>query len=65
MNEETKIFTCENGRRYRAPANHCLFCEHCTDIVYDYTHGPYMFCCELNEADYKTCGKFKEEVEEE
>ena len=23
----------------------CFFCEHCTDMYYDYTYGPYMFFC--------------------
>ena len=24
----------------------CLICKHCTDIFWDYTHGPYMTVCE-------------------
>ena len=24
----------------------CLICKHCTDIFWDYTHGPYMLFCE-------------------
>ena len=24
----------------------CLICKHCTDIFWDYTHGPYMTFCE-------------------
>ena len=23
------------------PRKHCVFCEHCTDIWWDYTHGIY------------------------
>ena len=30
----------------------CLICKHCTDIFWDYTHGPYMVICEESE---KTC----------
>ena len=30
----------------------CLICKHCTDIFWDYTHGPYMAICEESE---KTC----------
>ena len=33
-----------------APINSCYFCQHCTDIWFDYTNGPYMFLC-LKEAD--------------
>lgn len=24
----------------------CLVCKHCTDMWFDYTHGPYMVFCE-------------------
>ena len=61
--EETKIFACDNGRSYRFPAQHCLFCDNCTHVLYDYTHGPYMWLCDIGEEDFRTCGKFKEEVE--
>ena len=61
--EETKIFACDNGRSYRFPAKHCLFCDNCTHVLYDYTHGPYMWLCDIGEEDFRTCGKFKEEVE--
>lgn len=30
------------------PAESCVFCDHCTDIYYDYSNGPYMFACELD-----------------
>ena len=46
----------------------CFFCEHCTDIIYDYSNGPYMFICNNNinsdhiELGLKgMCNKFKEE----
>lgn len=29
----------------------CIFCKHCVDMFWDYTHGPYMLLCELNEED--------------
>jgi hypothetical protein len=32
------------------PVNSCVFCDHCTDIYYDYSNGPYMFVCELDEG---------------
>lgn len=32
------------------PAKSCVFCDHCTDIYYDYSNGPYIFACELDEG---------------
>ena len=29
----------------------CLICKHCTDIFWDYTHGPYMVYCEKAYSD--------------
>ena len=29
----------------------CFFCDHCTDIFYDYTNGPYMFICDKDHND--------------
>lgn len=57
-------------RRYKceyyecdAPDNCCLFCEHCTDVFFDYTNGPYMFLCDKGHGgDWNTCGDFKEEA---
>ena len=49
-----------------APARSCLFCEHCTDVFWDYTNGPYMFLCDVNadvEAAFANrCGSFEEEA---
>lgn len=58
-----KEFKCANGKVYMVPENHCLFCEHCTDILYDYTHGPYACFCELNyeNAGDGPCKHFSEE----
>lgn len=25
----------------------CVFCDHCTDIFWDYSNGIYATCCEL------------------
>lgn len=55
---ETKVFECENGKRYLLPANHCVFCKHCTDIFYDYG-GPYMSICSEGNEDYRNCSKFE------
>ena len=55
------------------PANHCLFCKHCTDVFWDYTNGPYAFGCDLTsngdgimEASFeppKNCENFEEDEE--
>lgn len=58
---ELKEFRCANGLIYHFSKNHCVFCEHCTNLFWDYTNGPYMFLCELECDGYKTCGKFEEE----
>ena len=43
-----------------APATSCFFCDHCTDIFFDFSHGPYMFFCELDEdVDVGLSGKCK------
>jgi len=43
-----RLFRCENGSDYLAYENSCLFCNNCTDIFYDYTHGPYLMICDLD-----------------
>lgn len=55
-----KSFKCDNGITYSIPENHCVFCEHCTDIFYDYTNGPYLFFCDIGLDDFNTCNSFKE-----
>lgn len=32
-----------------APAKSCLFCDHCTDIFWDFSHGPYAFICDIED----------------
>lgn len=29
-----------------APKRSCLFCRRCTDVLWDYTNGPYLFICD-------------------
>lgn len=42
------------------PDNHCLVCQHCTDVFYDITHGPYMYICELQHSgDWRNCKDFE------
>lgn len=60
-------------RRYRlddyfsvdAPEKCCLFCKYCSDVFYDYSHGPYMFFCqEGHGGDFETCNNFEEEKDD-
>lgn len=45
--EGFRIFELEDGRKFVARENGCLFCKHCTDILYDYTNGIYAIMCGL------------------
>lgn len=65
--EHTRIF---RGPTYTVLAHpqSCFFCQHLTDIFYDYTNGPYGFVCDL-EGDIETgmhgvCPDFKEETDD-
>ena len=66
--DDARIFKCEYYE-VKAHKNSCFFCEHCTDIFFDYTNGPYMFFC-LKDHDDVTdylingCPDFKEGYEE-
>lgn len=31
------------------PINACVFCKHCSDFFYDYTHGPYLILCDIED----------------
>ena len=55
---KTTLFRCENGLYYVFPENHCVFCEQCNHMLYDYTNGPYMFTCDLEYDSYETCNSF-------
>ena len=42
----------------------CVFCEHCTDVFWDYTNLVYMIICELNLNQWKRpCANFEEKEE--
>lgn len=42
----------------------CVFCKHCSDIIWDYTHGPYMLFCEGDhDIAKRPCPYFEEETE--
>lgn len=64
---ETKQYELtETGKVYRFPANHCVFCKHCMDFVYD-SGGPYMFFCEFDDDEMSvteqayTCERFEDD----
>ena len=40
----------------------CLICKHCTDIFWDYTHGPYMLFCEKSEISSNDGSNLPEET---
>lgn len=44
---ETRVFHLEDGRDVTAPAKCCLFCEHCTDVWYDYV-GIWGLTCAID-----------------
>ena len=42
----------------------CVFCQHCTDVFWDYTNLIYMLMCELdNDPAQRPCKDFKEAYE--
>lgn len=57
-----KLMGC--GLRGKAPEKSCLFCDHMTDVFWDYTNGPYCFICDIKRdtsAGYcGECPHFKE-----
>lgn len=62
--ELTRIFH-GPGYTVKARPQSCFFCDHLTDIIYDYTNGPYGFACDLD-GDIETgmrglCRNFSEE----
>ena len=58
-----KIYRCDNGSYYVGPQRSCLLCKHCTDLYWDYTHGPYMFFCELGLDVSMDCDKFEDDTD--
>ena len=56
-------YKCENGITYEVKEDSCYICDHCTDIWWDYTHGPYMSLCklEIDRLQDEKCKFFKPE----
>ena len=46
-----KKWKCDNGHTYKVPDKACIVCNHCTDVFWDYTNGPYALICEKQTLD--------------
>lgn len=68
MAGETKEYTVNLGilgkATVDAPANSCLFCNHCTDVFYDW-HGIYAIKCDIDkdvkQGSKGDCEEFNDE----
>lgn len=64
-----KVYRYDHGHQaVGCKPDSCLVCKHCTDVFWDYTHGPYTLICEYNnfpdcieQHGRATCDKFEEE----
>ena len=60
-----RIYEIEGHMRCKCPEKACVFCDHCTDVFWDYTNGPYMVFCDISADTEKGfighCELFKEE----
>lgn len=43
-----RLYYIEPGYAVWAPEKCCLFCKKCHDMFYDFTNGPYMFFCDID-----------------
>lgn len=41
----------------------CLFCTYCSDVLWDYTHGPYLIICKLGEEPFKDNCRYFDDIE--
>lgn len=63
MTNEMRIYDCEHYIAY-VPETSCFFCDHCTDILFDYTHGPYAFVCDIDkDVEIGLSGKCDSHIE--
>lgn len=71
VEDDERIFEAITGKKYIAKKYACLFCKHCSEILVDYTNGPYLVACELEpgrdcwEWFSKRCPDFEENKENE
>lgn len=60
-----RVYECEYYKVV-VPDASCLFCSHCSDVFWDFAHGPYMFFCDAGadteEGIRGRCNSFNEEV---
>ena len=66
-----KHYQCDSGRLYELPERACVFCTHCTDIFWDFSHGIYKLYCEhhCKAAEFGNvpciCKRFDEDLVDE
>lgn len=48
--ERTREYECDEYTCNAHPRS-CLFCKNCSDVWFDYTHGPYMIFCDEHPED--------------
>lgn len=57
------------GFKYHLPFTACVFCKHCIDIWWDFSHGIYALDCEKNmnirEINGNITGECEHFIEEE
>ena len=55
----------DNGvatHRYLTPEKFCAYCKHCSDIIWDFSNGPYLFMCDKDfDYDEDCNGEYFEE----
>jgi hypothetical protein len=65
--ECTRLWVSDSGMAWRCHPKNCVFCDNCTDIMYD-SGGPYMVICAKDLPQDKgfmgSCEQFKEETPE-
>lgn len=59
-----KVYKLETGETVEAPDKCCLFCDHCTDLFYDFG-GIYLTVCDIEKdiviGSKGECDYFKDE----
>ena len=48
---KTKEYTCGLWK-YKLPAHACVFCAHCTDVFWDFSHGLYAIFCDVDGGEF-------------
>ena len=50
LKPDHRWYQIDGGPKVGAHKHSCLFCKHLRDIFWDYTNGPYMLFCDLNDG---------------